>query len=84
MEKLTIHEIKERIEKVFPELIVGRDTSTDKLIIVSKESWREVAYAYHRKWVFRAAISDYSSHIGAIINLLDQWDGNSYCDDNTE
>lgn len=73
-EKLTIDEIKERLEKALPDLIVGRDTETNRLQIISKRSWQVVAYAYHKKFVLKPAISDYSIHIAAIIGLLEQWD----------
>ena len=75
MKKLTISEIKERIEEVFPELVVGRNIETDRLNIISKESFQVVAYAYHKKWILKASISDYAHHIAAIITLLEQWDG---------
>ena len=60
---------------IFPELVLGRETETGRLNIISTESWQTVAYVYHRKWVFKATISDYAMHIGAIISLLEQWDG---------
>ena len=73
---MTIHEIKNRLESVFPELIVGRDIDTGRFNIINKSTCRVVAYAYHRKWILTAAISDYANHIAAIISILDQWDGN--------
>lgn len=76
MDKLTILEIKERIEKVFPDLTLCWSCEENpKPKIISKQSWTVVAYVYHKKWILRPAISDYANHIAAIINLLDRWDG---------
>jgi len=74
-ETLTIHEIKERLENAFPELVLGWSTETGKPNIINKNSWQVVAYTYHRKWILKPGISDFSLHIGAIINLLEKWDG---------
>lgn len=75
MDKLTTKQLKERIESAFPELVLGRESETGQIQIISKESWRVVAYVYHQKWVLKASISDYSLQIAAIINLLEKWDG---------
>ncbi|WP_025186918.1 hypothetical protein [Enterococcus faecalis] len=77
MNKLNIQEIKTRIEQTFPELILGWDMETNKPNIYSKTLCRVVAYTYHKKWILKAEISEYSNHIAAIINLLEQWDGKS-------
>lgn len=75
MSKLTIREIKKRIESTFPELVLGWESETGKPSIYSKRICRVVAYTYHKKWILKATISEYSIHIAAIINLLEQWDG---------
>lgn len=75
MNKLTIYEIKERIEKTFPELVLGWESETGKPSIYSKRICRVVAYTYHGKWILKATISEYANHIAAIISLLEQWDG---------
>lgn len=75
MDSLTIYEIKNVIEAVFPELILDWDTETGEVNIISRNHGGIVAYTYHEKWILKAGISDYSIHIAGIINLLEQWDG---------
>ncbi|EAG1758602.1 hypothetical protein BBX37_08180 [Listeria monocytogenes] len=75
MNALSIREIKTRIEETFPELVLGWSSDTDKPNIYSKRLCRVIAYTYHKKWILKPEISEYSNHIAAIISLLDQWDG---------
>lgn len=75
MNTLSIQEIKTRIEKTFPELVVGWSVATGKPNIYSKRLCRVIAYTYHKKWILKPEISEYSNHIAAIIGLLEQWDG---------
>lgn len=75
MNKLTIYEIKEKLENVFPELVLGWESETGKPNIISKKNWQVIAYTYHKKWILKPAISDYANHIAAIISLLERWDG---------
>ncbi|WP_265460326.1 hypothetical protein [Enterococcus sp. HY326] len=72
--KLTIYEIKERIEKAFPELVIGWN-DTGQPNIISTEHYRVVAYTYHQKWILTPFISDYSRYIASFISILDKWDG---------
>lgn len=75
MNKLNIQEIKTRIEQTFPELVLGWASDTGIPSIYSKRLCRVIAYTYHGKWILKSEISEYSNHIAAIINLLEQWDG---------
>ncbi|WP_270277127.1 hypothetical protein [Enterococcus casseliflavus] len=74
MRSLTIHEIKVRLETAIPDLLVAWNVN-NKPIIIDKNHNVIVAYTYHKKWILKAGISEYSIHIAAIISVLEQWDG---------
>lgn len=72
---LTIYEVKDRLENAIPDLLVAWDSATKKPVLIDKKHYTVIAYTYHKKWILKAGISEYSIHIAGIISVLEKWDG---------
>lgn len=75
--KMSIHEIKKAFHNVFPSWEISRELGwdTDGEIAYINARGVTLAYTHHGKWILKSSISDYANHIGAIISILERWDG---------
>lgn len=75
MKKMKLKELKLELEKRFPRLILSYGTFENVLIVVDKQTYREVAKSYHKKFVVHQSIKHLGNDAFDVIELLSKWDG---------
>lgn len=72
---MKLEDLKIELEKNYPRLILGYATFENVLIVVDKQTYREVAKSYHKKFVIHQSIKHLGNDAFDVIELLSKWDG---------
>lgn len=74
---MKLEDLKIELEKNYPRLILGYEYGTfeNLLIVVDKQTYREVAKSYHKKFVIHQSIKHLGNDAFDVIELLSKWDG---------